>query len=69
MFNVKETLYNFRDSNILFQPKFNKITYGKNTFKYNGTHLWNLLPNDIKKSTEITMFKNILSRWEGSVSM
>ncbi len=38
MFQIK---YDLRDSNILCQPKFNKITYGKNTFSSYGTHIWN----------------------------
>ncbi len=32
MFQVKDITYDLRDSNILYQPKFNKITYGKKTF-------------------------------------
>ncbi len=28
-------------------------------FTYYSTHLWNLLSNDIRRSTEITTFKNI----------
>ncbi len=38
MFQIKDDL---RDSNILCQPKFNKITYGKNTFSSYGTQIWN----------------------------
>ncbi len=49
MFQVKDITYDLRDSNILFQPKFNKITYEKNTFSYYGTHIWNSLPNNIKQ--------------------
>ncbi len=51
-----------RDSNIVFQPNFDKITYGKNTFKYYSTHLSNLLPNDVKKSTEIAIFKKSIKK-------
>ncbi len=39
MFQVKDITYDLRDSNILCQPKFNKIKYGKNTFSYYGTHV------------------------------
>ncbi len=35
--NVKDTPFNFRDSNILFQSKFDKITNGKNAFKCYST--------------------------------
>ncbi len=49
MFVEKETPYSLRDNHILCQPKFNKITYGKNTFEYYGSHIWNMLPNDLHK--------------------
>ncbi len=65
MFQVKDITYNLRDSNILCQPKFNKITYGKKTFSYYGTHIWNSLPNNIKESTSIDNFKTMLKAWEG----
>jgi hypothetical protein len=65
MFTVKDISYDLRDSNILFQPKFKKITYGKNTFKYYGSHIWNLLPNDVKTCTDINSFKLLLKTWEG----
>ncbi len=43
IFQVKDITYDLRDSNILCQPKFNKITYGKKTFRYYGTHIWTSL--------------------------
>ena len=65
MFEVKDIPYDLRDSNILCQPKFNKIIYGKNTFNYYGAHIWNLLPNDMKTCTDIDSFKSLLKTWEG----
>jgi hypothetical protein len=65
MFEMKNLTYDLRDSNILFQPKFKKITYGKNTFKYYGAHIWNVLPNNIKTCTDIVKFKSLLKTWEG----
>ncbi len=40
IFQVKDITYELRNSNNLCQPKFNKITYDKNTFSYYtfGTH-------------------------------
>ncbi len=29
MFNIKELTYALRDSNIIYQPKFEKVTYGR----------------------------------------
>lgn len=65
MFEEKEIPYNLRDQHLLVQPKFKKITYGKNTFKYFGSHLWNLLPNDLKGCTSLDSFKDMISTWEG----
>ncbi len=64
MFQMKDITYDLRDSNILCQLKFNKITYGKKTFSYSGTHIWNSLPNNIKESTSLDNFKTMLKTWE-----
>ncbi len=68
MFQVKDITYDLRDSNILCQRKFNNITYGKKTFSYYGTHIWNSLPNNIKESTSLNNYKTILKVWEGPKS-
>ncbi len=65
MFQVKDITYYLRDSNILCKPKFNKITYGKTTFSYYGTHIWNSLLKIIKRYTSLENFKTILKAWEG----
>ncbi len=36
MSNIKELKYALMDSNIIYQPMFEKVAYGKNTFKYYG---------------------------------
>jgi hypothetical protein len=63
MFNVKDVKYNLRDSNIVYLPKFNKITYGKNLFSIMvpiyGTHC-----QKTKSSTCIDMFKTLIKAWE-----
>ena len=65
MFQTKETPYELRDTNILVPPKFDKITYGRNTFQYYGSHIWNLLPNDVKQCTTQESFKSLLDTWSG----
>ncbi len=65
MLQVKDITYDLRDSNILCQPKFNKIMYGEKTFSYYGTHIWNSIPNNIKESTSLDNFKTMLKVWEG----
>ncbi len=65
MFLIKELKYSLSDSNIIYQPKFQKVTYGKNIFKYYGPHIWNLLPNEIKETADILFFKSLIMTWEG----
>ncbi len=64
MFNTKEISYDVRDKYIMHLPRFNKITYGKNTFKYYGSHIWNFLPESIKTCTSIDVFKSLLKIWK-----
>ncbi len=50
MFEERNISYDLRDSSVLTQPIFEKKdTYGLNTFSYYGAHIWNILPNDLKK--------------------
>ncbi len=63
MFQVKDITYHLRDSNNSCHLKFNKITYGKKTFSYYGTHIWNSLPNNIKESASLDNFKTMLKAW------
>ncbi len=65
VFNIKEISYDLRDKYIMHLPRFNKITYGKNTFKYYGSHIWNSSPESIKTCTSIDVFKSLLKTWEG----
>ena len=65
MFNRKDLAYDLRDPDILVPPKFKKITYGKNTFRYHGAHMWNLLPSEVKSCTTIDNFKLMLEAWDG----
>ena len=46
-------------------PKFNKIAYGRNSFTYYGSHLWNNLPNEFKQSVDYQTFVRMISKWEG----
>ena len=65
MFTPKNVTYELRDGNLLIQPKFKKVTYGRNSFKYYGSHIWNLLPNEIKNSTDVEDFKTLIKAWDG----
>ncbi len=48
IFKNKHVSYQLRDRHTVYQPKFKGITYGKDTFAYYGSHIWNALPNQVK---------------------
>ena len=64
MITIKENTFGLRDECKVIMPKFNKIRYGRNTFSYYGSHLWNLLPNELKRNVDLKRFKELLHTWE-----
>ena len=66
LFKRKYLTYDLRDGNILVQPDFKKVRYGRNTFSYYGAHIWNLLPNHLKEeANDVQTFKRIIGSWQG----
>ncbi len=65
MFEVKKSMYNLRKSRMLCLPTFNTVKYGKRSFSYNGCHLWNLLPDHIRLTTNLHQFKKLIKQWAG----
>ncbi len=57
--------HDLRFSNVLFQHKWQNVTYGKPTLKNYGSHICNLMSNEIRSCTEIDKFKSLLKSWEG----
>ena len=55
--------------NLRSQPEFsldsvNTTYYGLNSIKYLGPRLWNLLPNDVKNSENLTIFQQNIKSWK-----
>ena len=65
LFERYETPYNLRDNNRIHQPAYNTITYGKNSVRYQGAKLWNVLPLHIKEATTLPQFKRLIHTWLG----
>ncbi len=61
MSEVKKSMYNLRKSRMLCLPTFNTVKYGKSSFSYNECHLWNLLPDHIRLTTNLHQFKKLTS--------
>ena len=58
---IKETGHNLRKMNV----NAPSIKYGKNSFKYRGSVLWNDLPKCMQTSENYNVFKKLVSSWNG----
>lgn len=65
MFNIKDSKYDLRKSKSMEVPSFKTVSYGKKSFSYNGCHLWNQLPDNIRNANSLSQFKNVLKQWTG----
>ena len=55
--------YNTRHKKDLHPPKINTKSYGEKTFSFQGTALWNKLPENIKEITSVNTFKSKLKKY------
>ena len=62
----KSRAYDYLDPSILTLPKFNTNTHGKKYFMYEGVKLWNSISNGIKTIENISEFKILLKKWNGT---
>ncbi len=65
VFDVKPNIHGLRRKKNVIQPKFNTISYGKFSFKYIGSHIWNMLPDYFQDAVNVNSFKSLLKSWAG----
>ncbi len=66
LFNQQDkSLHNTRNVKALIQSHYDSVTYGANTFVNYSTHLWNNLPNNIKVTSDLDVFKAQIDTWLG----
>ena len=59
------TTYNLLDLNKLIQPLKRTTTFGIKSLAYYGTHLWNIIPHDVKGALTLNNFKTLMRKWVG----
>ena len=65
-YEVQKVAHNLRDNCILVKPQFNTVSYGYYSLRYQGPHLWNQLPLNVKSDAcdnSLLMFKSKLKSW------
>ena len=68
LFSFSTTPYCTRGGSKLVQPKVNTISFGLNSFAYQGSKVWNNLPRDIKDANCSINCKDLIVRWQGPTS-
>lgn len=66
LLKFKNTDYNFRYNNLVDIPRPHTHRYGKSTFKYAASSLWNSLPDHFRTMTSFNQFKNSIQKWNGN---
>ena len=64
LFTPQINNYSLRGTNKLVQHPYKTVTYGRNSFKFLGSHIWNNLPSDLR-CMDYNTFKSSLKAWQG----
>ena len=54
-----------RRKNDLIIPSGNSVTFGNNSLRCLGPHIWNSLPENIKEISSFEKFKESIKNWYG----
>ena len=64
IFRTTEPAYSLRRDTIFESPRIQTQWYGTESLTYLGLKIWSQVPNEIKESASLTVFKNkIKNRW------
>ena len=61
----EKRLHSVSRTNDLHIPSRNTVTYGNNSIRCLGPHIWNTLPKAVKKETNYQKFKDYIDNWFG----
>ena len=64
VFSTRANIYNIRQFNVFETHIPTSNRYGLNSIPYKANQLWNLLPENLKSSPSLTLFKNEIKLWQ-----
>ena len=64
VFSAKKNIYNTRQFNVFETHIPTSNRYGLNSIPYKANQLWKLLPENLKSSPSLRLFKNEIKLWE-----
>ena len=63
LFAPKMSPYDLHNNNLFKRSRVNSVWHGTESFSYLGPKMWDLVPNEIKKSKSLNDFKFKIKRW------
>ena len=63
IFKVKYSDYNFRGGNKFMCDNIKTVNYGSETISFLGPKIWEQVPDDIKNSESLNIFKKNINQW------
>ena len=64
IFPNRKISYNLRNINPFQSTNVRTVYYGTETISFRGPKIWALVPDEIKNSTSLTLFKRKIKNWE-----
>ena len=59
----KDLVYNLRKKGELESMNIRTVHFGEDTLRFLGCKIWNLVPDNIKKSSSVRQFKTLIINW------
>ena len=63
LLEARNNMYNVRNFQEFVTKKKNTVRYGTETLDYRAPQLWSLLPEEIKESSSLSIFKSNIKKW------
>ena len=63
IFRERENMYNLRINNEFVIPRITTVNFGSESIRYRGPQLWFSLPQDIRNTDSLSLFKSKITRW------
>ena len=63
IFEIKDIEYNLRNKINFKSRRINSVRYGIDSLTSLGPKIWNIVPQDLKKSESLNVFKTKIKKW------
>ena len=63
LFKKRDDIHNLRQERGWEVPRVQTVNYGIETLRYRGIKTWDLVPDDIKASRSLSIFKQKIKEW------